>query len=154
MNIPTLFLTVATLACMSVGVRAEVCNSITNEVVKVDAANDEWTPAAIKIKPGDLLLVIATGITHNPNVFGSKDATAKSEGWGGLTMKYGTGTVIPVGDRWVGAFREPGSIKFHVNGGRIKGGAMSNAGVQGSYDVHVIVIPAGTLPPSVKVDNQ
>jgi hypothetical protein len=56
-------------------------------------------------------------------------------------MKVGTGTVVPVGDRWVGAFREPGSIKFRV----FSVNQQRNA-VNRSYDVRLMVIPAGTLP--------
>jgi hypothetical protein len=62
-------------------------------------------------------------------------------------MKIGTGTIVSVGERWVGAFREPGSTKFRIAN-------VSYERAEGKYDVLVILIPAGTLPPAAKVEAE
>ena len=113
----------------------------------MDSRNDEWTAAEIKAHPGDLILVIATGKVKTPHVM-FKEVTAKGapNGVGQLQMKIGTGTVIPVGDRWVGALLDPGALKFRIESNGPK--------MIGSYAVRVVVIPAGSLPPAVKVDAE
>jgi hypothetical protein len=68
-------------------------------------------------------------------------------GVGRLDMKVGTGTVVPVGDRWVGSLRDPGTIRFRINAERYQDNA-------GAYRVNVIVVPAGALPPTVKIDAE
>ena len=137
----------AVLCGITVAAHAEVCSNITNEVVTVDARNDEWSTAALKVKPGDLIMVLAGGKVTLPHSILPHEVSAKGapNGVGGLEMKVGTGTVIPVGERWVGAFREAGTIKFRVTADR-------RSDVAGGYSVRVVLIPAGTLPPTVKVD--
>jgi hypothetical protein len=92
--------------------------------------------------------VMASGQVKLGYLLGDVTAKGAPGGNGRLEMKFGTGTVIPVGDRWVGAFRDPGSIKFRVSS------VNPRNTVSGSYDVRLIVIPAGTLPPAVKVDAE
>jgi len=142
----------ALLFGLTVLARAEVCSSITNEVVTVDGRNDEWTGAALKVQPGDVIMVLAGGTVRFTGLVRS-EVTPKGAlgGTGRLEMKVGTGTVVPVGDRWVGAFREPGAVKF-----RIKGEANNDthAAMSGSYTVRLIVVPASTLPPAVKVEAE
>jgi len=132
----------------SVATRAEVCSAITNEVVTVDVRNDEWTPAAIKAKPGDLIIVRATGLVKIAHtLLGEVPPRGNPGGVGRLDMKVGTGTVVPVGDRWVGALHDPGTIRFRINAERYQDNA-------GTYRVNVVVVPAGTLPASVKIDAE
>ena len=148
MKIGALFASAVALCGASSGARAEVCSGITNEVVSVDVRNDEWTAAAIKAKPGDVVIVRAGGtvkIAHT--LLGEVGARGTSNGSGRLDMKVGTGKVIPIGDRWVGAFSDPGVIKFRVNAERYRDNS-------GAYRVNVIVIPAGALPPAAKVEAE
>jgi hypothetical protein len=136
------------LCSVSSAARAEVCSSITNEVVSVDVRNDGWTPAAIKAKAGDLVIVRAQGkvkIAHT--LLGEVTPMGNPGGTGRLDMKVGTGAVIPVGDRWVGAFKDPGTIKFRINAERYQDNS-------GAYRVNVIVVPAGALPAAVKIEAE
>jgi hypothetical protein len=127
---------------------AEVCSSITNEVVSVDVRNDEWTPATIKLKPGDLVIIRAGGLVKIAHtLLGEVTPRGNPGGAGRLDMKVGSGTVVPVGDRWVGSLLDPGTIKFRINAERYQDNA-------GAYRVNVIVVPAGTLPPSVKIESE
>jgi hypothetical protein len=148
MRIGALFTSVIALCGASSAAGSEVCSGITNEVVSVDVRNDEWTAAAIKAKPGDVVIVRAGGtvkIAHT--LLGEVGARGTSNGSGRLDMKVGTGKVIPIGDRWVGAFSDPGVIKFRVNAERYRDNS-------GAYRVNVIVIPAGALPPAAKVEAE
>jgi len=143
----------AIVAALIVGARAEVCPNITNELVKVDAGNDEWTEAT-KLKAGDVIMVVATGRVQFPKMI--TKATTDAKGYsldksGGLEMKFGAGEVIKTGDRWVGAARAPGTVKFRVIGAGRGGGHDS---MVGGYSVRVVVLPAGTLPPTVNIEAE
>jgi hypothetical protein len=132
----------------SFAAQPEACSSITNEIVSVDIRNDGWTPAAIRLKPGDVVIVRASGavkLAHT--LIGQVSAKGLPNGSGRLDMKVGDGPVIPVGDRWVGAFHDPGPLKFRVNSERYQDNS-------GAYRVSVIVIPATALPAAVKFDAE
>jgi hypothetical protein len=143
-----------TLVCLALGLasvtRAEVCPNISNQELTVDARNGEWTPAAMKVTAGDLVLVFASGRAKVEHAM-MRDLSPNGapNGAGRLEMKVGTGTVVSTGERWVGAFREPGEIKFRVSS---KGHNYQD--FSGTYNVHLIVIPAGTLPPTMKVETE
>jgi hypothetical protein len=125
-----------------------VCSSITNEIVSVDVRNDDWTPATIKLKDGDLVIIQAAGLVKIAHtLLGQVTPRGNPGGVGRLDMKVGTGTVVPVGDRWVGSLRDPGTIRFRINAERYQDNA-------GAYRVNVIVVPAGALPPTVKIDAE
>jgi hypothetical protein len=60
-------------------------------VNKHQAINDEWTPAPLKAKPGDLILVIALGKVNFGGLMGEVTAKGGLGGNGRLEMKVGTG---------------------------------------------------------------
>jgi hypothetical protein len=125
-----------------------VCSSITNELLAVDVRSNEWTAAKIQAKPGDLIIVRAGGtvrIAHT--LLGEVTPRGNPGGLGRLDMKVGTGTVVPVGDRWVGALRDPGTLRFRINAERYQDNS-------GAYRVNVIVVPAGALPAAAKVEPE
>jgi hypothetical protein len=146
MRVAAWFASVIVLYGASFAAGAQVCSGITHEVVSVDVRNDDWTAAAIKAKPGDLIIVRASGLVKIAHtLLGEVAPRGTGNGSGRLDMKVGTGAAIPIGDRWVGAFRDPGLIKFRINAERYQDNS-------GAYRVNVIVIPAGALPPAVKVE--
>jgi hypothetical protein len=148
MRLRVLLAAAAALCSVSIAARAQACPSITHEAVSVDVRNDEWTGAAIKAKPGDLVIVRAGGLVKIAHtLLGEVGPRGTATGSGRLDMKVGTGAAIPVGDRWVGAFRDPGPIKFRINAERYQDNS-------GTYRVNVIVIPAGTLPATVKIEAE
>jgi hypothetical protein len=127
---------------------AQVCSSITHEAVSVDVRSDDWTAATIKVKPGDLVIVRAGGLVKIAHtLLGEVGPKGTSSGSGRLDMKIGTGKAIPVGDRWVGALRDPGTIQFRVNAERYQDNS-------GAYRVNVIVIPVGAFPADAKVEPE
>jgi hypothetical protein len=125
---------------------AEVCNGITHEELTVGGRNDEWTSAQAKVEPGDVILVFARGKVKVGAWTGEVTAKgASNSGLGRLEMKVGSGTVVTVGDRWVGAFCESGTLKFRVYDTRYRDNS-------GSFKVHLVIIQASVLPLAVKVD--
>jgi hypothetical protein len=153
MKVRPLLVAVAALCSVSYAAHAEVCANITNELVKIDAGNDEWTEAT-KLKEGDVIMVLASGSVTFPHMLGKLSTDAKGysvDGSGGLEMKFGAGNVIHTGARWVGAAAKSGTIKFRVIGAN-KGGGHNN--MTGGYSVRVVVLPAGTLPPTVKIESE
>jgi hypothetical protein len=130
--------------------KAEVCSNISNQELTVDASNPEWTAAPIKVNEGDLLLVFASGrakVAHP--MMNELSPNGAPNGAGRLEMQVGTGTVASTGERWVGAFHDSGAVKFRVAN---KGHKYQD--FSGTYRVQLIVIPAGALPPTMKIDMQ
>jgi hypothetical protein len=127
---------------------AEVCNSITHEELTIEGRNEEWTGAQARVQPGDLILVFVRGKVKVGAWTGEVNPKgASNSGLGRLEMKVGSGTVVAVGDRWAGAFRDPGTVKFRVYDTRYRDNS-------GSFQVHLVIIPASALPPAVKVETE
>ena len=116
--------------------------------LKDGMSSDDWTAATIKVKPGDLVIVRAGGLVKIAHtLLGEVGPKGTSSGSGRLDMKIGTGKAIPVGDRWVGALRDPGTIQFRVNAERYQDNS-------GAYRVNLIVIPVGAFPADAKVEPE
>jgi hypothetical protein len=152
MKIAVVLLAAAALGAAPHAARAEVCSGITNETVTVDIRKDDWTAAAVRIRPGDIVIVHASGVVKLAHtLLGEIGPKGTANGSGRLDMKVfteskvDTAPVVPVGDRWVGSFREPVTVRFRVNSERFQENA-------GAYKVSVIVVPAGALPPAVKFE--
>jgi hypothetical protein len=136
----------AALSAVALSAQAQVCNSITHEQITIDGRNDEWTSAQVKTQPGDVILVFAHGKVKVGAFTGEVTPRGANNGLGRLEMKVGTGTVVAVGERWVGAFREQGTVKFRVYDTKYSDNS-------GSFRVHLIIIPATAFPPAVKVET-
>ena len=143
-----------TLVCLTVGLttvaRAEMCSNISNQELTVDTRNEEWTTTSIKVNDGDLLLVLASGrakVAHP--MMNEVTPNGAPNGAGRLEMEVGPGKVVSTGERWVGALRESGAVKF-----RVANKGHKSQDFSGSYRVRLIVIPAGALPPTMKVDTE
>ena len=152
MKIRAFLLAAAALWAASCAARAEVCSGITNETVSVDIRRDDWTPATIRIRPGDIVIVRASGVVKLAHtLLGEIGPKGIANGSGRLDMKVfteskaDTAPVVPVGDRWVGSFREPVTVRFRVNSERYQENS-------GAYRVSLIVIPAAALPPAAKLE--
>src|SRR6266568_164182 len=134
---------IAALSASTAEAQAGVCTAIANKVVKVNARNDEWTSADVKVQPGDLVIVSAKGKVR---VGPAKDCDADglvgpdfSQQMGGtkftnigrLQMKVGTGTVALIGKSWFGGVPDPGHLKFRVYDTKYDDNA-------GSFEVYVL----------------
>jgi hypothetical protein len=126
---------------------AEVCPSIRHEILTVRAEREEWTSAALNIRPNDVILVYAGGRLTVGSGGTTVSAKGLADGSGSLEMKVGTGTVVPAGTRWFGSFRDYGTLKFRV-------AATRRADLAGSFKVNLVVIPADTFPETVNLDNE
>ena len=147
MRIPLPAAVVALVSLTAPPAYAQVCSSITHEEITVDGRNDEWTSAQVKVQPRDVILVFAHGKVKVGAWTGEVTPKgAPGNGNGRLEMKVGTGTVVTVGDRWVGAFREPGVVKFRVYDTAYRDNS-------GAFRVNLIIIPADAFPPAVKVET-
>jgi hypothetical protein len=124
---------------------AQVCPGIIHEEITVDGRNDEWTSAEVKVNPGDMVLVFARGKVKVGNFLGAVGPTGAKSGEGRLEMKVGTGNVLTVGERWVGAFARTGAVKFKVYDTNYRDN-------EGSFRVHLVIIPAGAFPPAIKIE--
>ena len=109
---------------------------------------EQWTSAALNIKPDDVILVYASGKVA---IAGQAPRTVSPKGLpdgnGSLEMKVGTATVVPVGTRWFGSFRDFGPLQFRVAAAR-------RADVSGDFRVNLVVIPAETFPDPVVLEPE
>jgi hypothetical protein len=126
---------------------AEICTSIRHEILTVRAEREDWTSAALNIRPNDVILVYAGGRLSVGADGKTVSAKGLPDGSGSLEMKVGTGTVVPAGTRWFGSFRDYGTLKFRV-------AATHRADLAGSFKVNLVVIPADTFPETVNLDNE
>jgi hypothetical protein len=134
------------LAGAAATAQAQACPGIVHEEITVDARNDEWTPAQVKAGTNDLVIVFASGMAKIDPKKDAHGPNGRGDGFGRLEMKIGTGTVVPVGDRWVGAFAQTGAIKFRLHDTKFTDNS-------GEYRVHLIVIPAKAFPPAIKINT-
>jgi hypothetical protein len=126
-----------------------------SKVVKVNGRNDEWTSADVKVQPGDLIIVLASGKVKVGNWTGEVEADGVNGGSGApsgsnlgrLQMKVGTGTMFFVGKRWFGGVPDPGHLKLRVYDTKYDDNS-------GSYEVYVLVIPKGVVPQPTRVAEE
>ncbi len=116
------------------------CAGVVSKTVAVDGRNDEWTATGIKVKAGDLVVLMADGKVKVGNWTGDVGPNGAADGNGKLTIKVGTGTVISVGQKWFGVFEEDaGPLKLRVQDTNYRDNS-------GSFKVVIIVIPGGAIP--------
>jgi hypothetical protein len=136
------------LACAPHARATQACTAIRHEILTVNAGREDWTSARLKIQPDDVILVYAGGrLTVAGDARRATSPRGLADGAGALEMKVGTGTVVPVGTRWFGSFRDYGTLSFRV-------AAQRRAELAGSYQVNLVVIPAGAFPEAVKLDAE
>jgi hypothetical protein len=144
---PRLALPAIVALSLSTAARAdEVCNNIGHQELEVDGRNDEWTNAEVKVQPGDIVLVFARGKVKLGGWMGEVGPNGQNNGLGRLHIKVGTGTVVPIGERWVGTFREGGTVKFKIHDTNYQDN-------EGKFLVHLLILPRSALPPAVHVDS-
>jgi hypothetical protein len=119
---------------------ATKCNSIETRQVKLDAKNDEWVSADLKLKPNDLVIIFVKGEAVVGKRVGSVNAAGSpGDGYGKVEMKVGTGTVIPTGAKYVGGVSDGGTVKFRVWDTQYQDNS-------GGFEAFIIVIPPGVIP--------
>lgn len=132
-------------------------SGVSHGVVAVAAANDEWTATNIKVAQGDILLTTENGnkIVVG-NFFGSTsigadgfpqdraDITGVRLTVGTLELKVGNGAAQRIGAKGFVFINETGKVKLRIYDTDYRDNS-------GEYQVHIIRIPAGLIPPPVDV---
>jgi hypothetical protein len=115
--------------------------------VQVAAVNDEWTGTGVKVVPGDLVTVFASGNVKVGQMTGSVDAdgintNGTQTGVAVLQGKVGAAQIFNVGKRYAFTISEPGTFKL-----RLKDSRYDDNG--GAFTVTIILVPAALIPAPV-----
>lgn len=120
--------------------------------VTVEGANDDYTPTGLSVKPGDLVLVGATGKVALGAWAGSTDPNGKGgpcHGFdtdGALIFKIGATAAERAGKRKVILADAAGELKLKVRDTRYSDNS-------GAYAVDVVLLPKNMQPPEpIRVD--
>lgn len=148
---------VLVLFCASIATADD--NGLSHGVVAVAAANDEWTATNIKVAQGDILLTTENGSkVVVGNFFGSIGADGfpqsrdvNIEGVkltvGALELKVGNGAAQRIGAKGFVVINETGKVKLRIYDTDYRDNS-------GEYQVHIIRIPAGLIPPPVDISAE
>lgn len=121
--------------------------SIRHVVVSVAATNDEWTPTGLTLNGGDLVIVRAPGYVKIGGLAGERDAAGFGHNStvaapnGSLEYKVGVGAGKPAGKFDVHVVDNTGELKFRIRDTDYHDN-------QGQFQVDVIVVPPGAIPPA------
>jgi hypothetical protein len=117
-------------------------SSAKSDEVTVDARNsDEWTSTRLKVRGGELIQVYANGTLRvnrgdAPSVQRVYPRGMR-DGLGRLDMRFGNLDAVqafnPGYGQWIGYAHAPGTIQFHIRGGKNE--------MSGQYRVRVVVLP-------------
>lgn len=127
-------------------------SKVSHGAVSVAAVNDEWTATNIKVMQGDILLTLEKG---NKIVVGQYLGSTGADGLpqnknveavqltiGTLELKVGNGAAQRIGAKGFVVTNETGKVKLRVYDTDYRDNL-------GEYQVHIIRIPAGLIPPPV-----
>lgn len=117
---------------------------ITRYVLTVAGANDEWTSTTVKVAPGDILLVRATGSVTVGAFLGKTSPDGADNGIGQLQMKIGATSVQHIGSIRYIVVTEAGMAKLRVYDTNYQDNS-------GEYTIELIHIPASLIPEARKV---
>jgi hypothetical protein len=127
----------ALLAAVLLVGSAAAATKVERLIVKVEGANDEWTPTSLTIREGDLLVALATGSVKIGPVLGQTGPEGRQNGFGALQMKIGTTHVRVIGAQAI-VENQAGPVKLRVQDSKHTDNA-------GAFDVQLIRIPADLL---------
>ena len=131
-------LVIASLLSLSI-YAAPQSNSITRHALTVAGANDEWTTTTLKVVPGDILLIKASGEVSVGSYLGNSTPDGIQNGIGQLQLKIGASSVQRAGSMSYIIVKETGVVKLRVNDTKYSDNS-------GEYAVEVIHIPALLIP--------
>lgn len=137
------FLVLATLVS-TVIFAAVPAEKITRHTLTVAGGNDEWTTTTLKVAPGDILLIKATGSVTVGGFLGKTNPDGNNGGVGQLQMKIGATAVHPVGSVRYISVTEAGTAKLRVYDTNYQDNS-------GEYAVEVIHIPVSLIPEAQQV---
>jgi hypothetical protein len=126
---------------------------IRHVVLSVASTNDEWTTTGLSVTPQDILILAVPGTIRVGAMTGEVDATGanpgsrSSSGFGILEFKIGVGAGKPAGKFSLLRPESSGELKFRVKDTRYDDNS-------GAFEVEVIVIPEGAIPPARRVGEQ
>lgn len=138
------FVSIGLLLIASLLASSSVCattqgNSITRYSLTVAGANDEWTSTTLKVVPGDILLIKASGEVTVGAYLGKTTPDGTQNGIGLLQLKIGASTVQRAGSMSYIIVTEIGTAKLRVYDTKYPDNS-------GEYKVEVIRIPSSLIP--------
>lgn len=119
-------------------------HQISKNTINIAGANDEWTSTSLKVEPGDILLVRASGQIVVGSYLGRTGPDGTNNGIGLLQLKIGAATVINVGSMRYVPITEAGTAKLRVQDTNYRDNS-------GEFAVEVIRIPAAMIPEATPV---
>ena len=137
----------AILLTLATGHAAIAAPQIEHIIVKVEAANDEWTPTPIKLAAGDLLIIMARGKIKVGEFLGTTDANGKGTGEGALHIKVGTTHTRLIGTRALVENEATGAVKLRIRDTHYTDN-------EGAFEVRLLKIPAELVPPAKTVADE
>ncbi len=117
---------------------------ITRHALVIAGGNDEWTTTTLKVAPGDILLVKATGAVTVGSYLGKTGPDGTNGGIGQLQLKIGATSVQPVGSVRYITVTEAGTAKLRVYDTNYQDNS-------GEFAVEVIRIPVSQIPEAQQV---
>jgi hypothetical protein len=123
----------------SAAIAAAKCPAGEAKVVTVNSKNDEWTDVGMKLEPGDLLLIEASGEAFVGRWIGKVTADGASENIGRLMLKVGDGGGDPAGAHYFAHVKDGGELKLKVFDKKYEDN-------DGAFTVSVTRIPACAVP--------
>lgn len=132
------FLVVA-ISLSSTVFAAPQADNITRHTLTIAGANDEWTTTSLKVAPGDILLIKASGAVTVGSFIGQTTPDGIEKGIGQLQLKIGATSVQRVGSVRYISVTETGTAKLRVYDTNYQDNS-------GEYAVEVIRIPASLIP--------
>jgi hypothetical protein len=126
---------------------AAPAENITRIALTVAGGNDEWSTTNLKVAPGDILLIKASGTVTVGSYLGKTGPDGANGGVGQLQLKIGASAVHPVGSVRYITVTEAGTAKLRVYDTKYQDNS-------GEYAVEVIRIPVSLIPEAQQVVAQ
>jgi hypothetical protein len=118
---------------------------IEHYTVKIEAANDEWTPLPMRVAEGDMLVFLAKGLVKIGEYAGTSGPAGQGDGKGALQLKVGTTSVTRLSEQTFLVSGDSGPAKLRVHDTKYTDNS-------GSFEVRIIKIPAELIPEAQNVE--
>jgi hypothetical protein len=136
---------ICTALLITLTTKAET-RKIEHRTLKVEGANDEWSPTNLKFQAGDFLIIKAAGKVTVGSFLGEvgPDGNPSGKQEGRLQLKIGTATTLGVGSSATVNVDQSGPVKVRVNDTKYTDN-------KGSFNVDIVLIPAELVPQPTEV---
>jgi hypothetical protein len=126
---------------------SNVNNKIGRFTLAISATSEEWVSTRLKVYPGDILLIRATGTISVGGFLGKTDPDGTATGVGRLKLKIGDSTVESVGSIKYVPVTVAGTAMLRIEDSNYRDNS-------GEFSVDVIRIPEKIIPKSIPVTSK